>query len=506
MDVDLKEQPEKGFQSVKAGGMMAGLGENITIQMRAEVDGEEVLNQEGDSLTWGFVHTLLRQMRGYSDDTPRVYLTSDGDSDVFLTGTDNSNTNFRFEWKTRDLIEDNSYYEWDRGNTSQDFIYLTGHPEIENRPFYIADHSNFHNEEGWIEVNEAEWDPSTRQWVDTGNAFAPSDASTFSLYGGEKANRIWSTDTISWRSHYNAFNGVDLHVGAGRDAMSLSNVGAARYNRANFSYDSQGRPAPVINTNDANLKWSRTVTNDTGEAVDITELFLQKDKNGPLIAKDAITAVTIPTGSSATFYYQIEVDNSGDGGVMAQFLELFYRHSGSSRRECPDIFNDNKNRRRSYWTFRAALGAPGQSPEPAGKRTDIPRNLGLMVGTGTGEVANTNFALDNRILHGDNSGELHHHGSFITDYIVDETNDRLYFEMERVFENRTGSSITINEVGIYVGGAEYEDDINYAALTGGSYEDELPDFHLITRSVLSTSITISAGNIKKLYYEIGVQI
>jgi hypothetical protein len=505
MDTNLKTEPERDPDAAKVGDMTAGMGEDITLRIRAEVDGEEVLNREGDSLTWGFVQFLHRQMRGFGAKAPRVWQTSDNKENVFITGTDDSNTNFRFEWKVQDRIENNSYDEWGDGNTSQDFIYLTGHPEIENRPFFIADHSSFSSDTGWIELNEAEFDPATMSWVDTGNPFAPSDPSTFSLRGGEKTNRVWSTAITTRSSYYDALENTRLYLGAGTQPMSLSNVGAANYNHPNFSYDSQGRPAPVINTNDANLKWSRTVTNNQASNVDITELLLRKPRK-ELVAKDIFAAVTIPSGSSATFYYQIEVNNSSGGGVMAQFLELLYRHTDSTSRECPDIFNNNRTEGRSYWTFRLAMGTPGQSVAPGGGSRDRPRNIGLMVGTGTDTVANTDFALANRIVHGDAAGELHHYGMFITDYTIDEANGRLFFEVERVFENRTGSSITINEVGLYAGAAEYANRERYAGISGYYKSRSLRDQHLITRNVLETSITIGAGKLKKLYYEVGIKI
>jgi hypothetical protein len=505
---DLKEGEEKESDSVQVGSMMAGKGKNITLRTRAEVDGEEVLNEEGDSLTWGFVQFLLAQMRGFDAKAPQIYTASEGGQQdhVFVTGTDNSNSNFRFEWKTRGAINGGESYDyWSHSGTSQDFIYLPGHPEIDNRPFYITNHSNFEADSGWIEVNEAEFDPSSMSWVDTGTPFEPNDPSTFSLRGGEKANRIWSTKIDNYRAYYNNLDNVYLLLGSGTQMMSLSNVGAIQYNYSGFSYDTHGRPAPIINTNDAHLKWSRTVTNDTGSDINIREVFLRE--NNILIAKDKISAVTIPTGSSATFYYQIEVDNSAGGGVMSQFLELMHRHANKADRECPDIFNNNRTRRRSYWTFRLTAGKPGQPVTPSGGYRAVCENIGLMVGTGTGSVANTNFALDNRIPHGNSAGELHHYGMFITGYTVDESNGRLFFEAERVFENRTSSSITINEAGLYAGGAAYVDSRENAAITASDYYGRrFADQHLITRTVLDTSITIDPGKLKKLYYEVGIKI
>ena len=69
-EVNFKEGWEKESQSAQVGSMMAGKGEDITMRVKAEVDGEEVMNREGDSLTWGFVYNLLRQMRGFKGRGP----------------------------------------------------------------------------------------------------------------------------------------------------------------------------------------------------------------------------------------------------------------------------------------------------------------------------------------------------------------------------------------------------------------------------------------------------
>ena len=491
------------YQPAKVGGMNAGLGENITLKVEAEVDGEKVLEKEGDSLTWGFVGFLHAHMRGFNAQVPRVYIGNRGSSGIYLSGFVSGSDPFRFNWDTESSLDGN-YTDWDQyGNNSQDFIYLTGHPDIENKPFFIANHSGFNSHTGWMELNEARFNPSTMAWEDTGVAFMPTNPSTFSLEGGIRDRRILSAHVRSENRHRNRLTNVDLLVGKGNDPIDLSNVGNNHFRQTGFSYDSQGRPAPVINTNDANLKWSRTVTNNTGVDQTLNEIFLSQD--GKVIAKDAIN-VTVPNGSTATFYYSIVVDNSAGGGVMAQFLEILYRRTNTVARECPDIFNTNRSRYHSWWDFCLSHGTPGQTVRPDGAGRNRTKDIGLMVGTGTNTVANTNTALDARIPHGDGPGELHYYGMFITAMTVDEVNGRVYFRAERVFENKTSADITINEVGLYAGAADGQY-ANYAyEAVDYTDDDYLGDQHLITRNVLSTPITITAGSLKKLYYEIGIKI
>lgn len=174
---------------------------------------------------------------------------------------------------------------------------------------------------------------------------------------------------------------------------------------------------------------------------------------------------------------------------MAQFNELLYRHFTNERREARDIFNNKRNDDSCEWTWRmAGLGGDAtlEGHQPGGPRGF---EIGPVVGTGTAEVSNTNAALDARVPHGIGDGELFYYGAAVEDLYIDESNNKAYFDVSRVFENRGTTSIDISEVGVYAGGAnENQNRIKHA--------------HLIARHNLSTSNTIAAGDAFKLTYRI----
>jgi len=74
-------------------------------------------------------------------------------------------------------------------------------------------------------------------------------------------------------------------------------------------------------------------------------------------------------------------------------------------------------------------------------------NLGVVVGTGTTAVTVTDYALETQIAHGTGAGQLAYGASTVNGLITDGST--IYFNVSRVFTNNSGSSITVNEVGLY---------------------------------------------------------
>lgn len=78
--------------------------------------------------------------------------------------------------------------------------------------------------------------------------------------------------------------------------------------------------------------------------------------------------------------------------------------------------------------------------------------LGIVVGTSATAVSPEQTKLLSLIEHGTSAGELEYFGMLImdeADFNVDVGNDEAYFEIERIFRNASGGSITIEEIGIY---------------------------------------------------------
>lgn len=473
----------------------AGVGQDITLKLRVEVDGETVCEKEGDSLLMGFANQLRQQMKGGGAERRAVtYNTQEG---FYVRNVYDTSAPMRLAvWKDD--------YEPAIGAYG-DIVHIKDGGALKaDGPFYVvnSDSLGYYDDSGdygWIEINEATFDSAKNRYVDSGVGYSNSG------YSLPKNSDIEGVDT---RGGLNRWKNTLMNLGIvlGKDSTSVD-LGDRRINyvnEANLDYTGTSKPAPVVRTSEAELTFTKDVSNNTGSSIQFREIGLrqnedQMDGSGSsgwrpsyksLIARDVID-VTVPDGSTATFHYSILVDCSGSGGVMAQFLELLYRHTASTNREAPDIDNNNRTTGRGAWDFCLTYGQPGETVAKSGGRLSYSREIGLMVGTGTSQVSNTDVALENRLQHGDEADELWHFGVVIGEMQEDSSTGRGYFRVERIFENRTDSDITINEVGLYC----------------GATDNDYPDHrHLIARNVLDSPITIATGELKKLYYEIGIQV
>jgi len=78
---------------------------------------------------------------------------------------------------------------------------------------------------------------------------------------------------------------------------------------------------------------------------------------------------------------------------------------------------------------------------------------GIVIGTSNQAVQITDYALISQITHGNSTGEMEHWGCWINPPIITTSGTQEgYFEVERIFKNNSGSSITIEEIGLYMQG------------------------------------------------------
>lgn len=79
--------------------------------------------------------------------------------------------------------------------------------------------------------------------------------------------------------------------------------------------------------------------------------------------------------------------------------------------------------------------------------------VGIQVGTGVAAVTPTDVALGTRILHGTQAGRLEYGGCELIDIVFANPNGE--FTIRRYFTNHSGGLITVQEVGIYSTGCDY---------------------------------------------------
>jgi len=80
-------------------------------------------------------------------------------------------------------------------------------------------------------------------------------------------------------------------------------------------------------------------------------------------------------------------------------------------------------------------------------------NYGILVGTGTNSVSCLDNNLQTKIAHGNGAGQLYHQATTLTLYT--ESAAQAYFPLSRNFNNNSGGTITVNEVGLALFASAY---------------------------------------------------
>jgi hypothetical protein len=83
-----------------------------------------------------------------------------------------------------------------------------------------------------------------------------------------------------------------------------------------------------------------------------------------------------------------------------------------------------------------------------GDGPDSDNNYGILVGTGTNPVSCLNNALQTKIAHGNAAGQLYHKATTFS--VITESAPNAYFTISRNFDNNSGNSITVKEVGFFL--------------------------------------------------------
>jgi hypothetical protein len=76
-----------------------------------------------------------------------------------------------------------------------------------------------------------------------------------------------------------------------------------------------------------------------------------------------------------------------------------------------------------------------------------PDNVGIQIGTGNTAVTLTDYKLQTAVLHGASANKMLKHGTYTRNFITGATTSS--FDIECMFLNSSGGSITVKETGIY---------------------------------------------------------
>lgn len=203
---------------------------------------------------------------------------------------------------------------------------------------------------------------------------------------------------------------------------------------------------------------SRPFTNESGVIKQIAEIGLKSALygNDMLMARDVLgSPVNLDHASTLSLDYEIlsEIENfnqdtdlnGSNGGWTEQFMHALHRCA-------------NPNASHTYgveWNLACGLGGGGTGISPGTSTNVHAWQFGVRLGEDNKFVSMTDTNLtpdDNNkhgISHGYEDGLLVHHGMHIGDLVIDDVANEVYFPVERIFENRGATPITVREIGLY---------------------------------------------------------
>lgn len=260
----------------------------------------------------------------------------------------------------------------------------------------------------------------------------------------------------------------------------------------------QSTPAFNYTARSSEVTFSTVVTNNSGASVDFNEVGLFNyfyngafDDRIALMARDILPSpLTITNGSSVSVSYKIVVSALSTGGFTDYFLNilaLFF--DTTTNRTFTDILGTTS----SYGESNGALllnAPPGDSFANTSLSGVRGQYVGLQVGTGTTAFAFNDRDLDARVVHGTGSGQLIHYGTVVDNWQI--SGSTASFDITKMFENRSGGSIAIEEVGISAP----------VQSSGGSFTAPV----LISRNLIGTTVTVPDGQGLRVRYTITLTV
>jgi hypothetical protein len=235
-------------------------------------------------------------------------------------------------------------------------------------------------------------------------------------------------------------------VGTGNSTVTFADVGLGLFIRNGTAFNDLVYSPTVIgyDASTGKITLSQTFENqNVSAAPDVQEIGIAVNQNQAevdliLIVRDVPgSSYVLPYLAVLTVSYEFEFPFGCQNHAM-----LFAKHQIARNTATIELYDSNGTSVNSG-TWGTGTGAFGF----VGGVGDTSR--GIIVGTGTAAEAFNTFALDTQIAHGTNSGELFHYDSSISSYELQTTTDNAAaFYLSRVFKNRSGASVTIEEVGL----------------------------------------------------------
>jgi len=493
------------------------LKDSLSLWVDVEIDGETVHSEQGHSFTTNFLAALYSFMSG--EEIPFAYrgYTLSNDTDDWRTAAPTTLVSFaRVEvpassgiFRTVLTGDDSSW-----GNTPTVYVHgidpVAAGGGVAGRWFL------------------EETSPGFGSWymkdVDTGDYLDVVDVASIDTATYTTTARVTGNFYSSARVDQDTFSVPQLAIGYGtannteRQSNLESEVGifSVGTNPGTVSVGAVSISTPTIGSGKSIIEIEQSFTNLNGSvAISVSEVGMfmkmvgsvENNRDFTLMARDVITPVSLGASQVLTLKYRIivQVDTvTGNGGILAVFNEILYRQIAQTSREAKGIFNDNQTTGESKGTFMVAGCGGDNQWSPVVGSTDN-QYLGPQLGHSTKVVANTDFRLqyaggdtvydgslaiegqDSRYAHGRNTYQMQCFGPLVHGWTTSGgVSPYAQFQVDNLFHNLSGGTLTVNEMGFYVARKEEMTFISEA--------------YAICRNRLTSPVTVLDGEIVKATY------
>jgi len=482
-----------------------GVGQPVTIKVKATLDGKVVLHREGHSLLANFLRLLYAKMIGGPSDSQdygatmrAIYPTSDQFQTKVLSATKDDPCRVILDegegWSTSGEEARRAAISGAQGmtllNNDELFLDYIG-------PSTYDVYTDFVGGTGLDTTLESDYVADSARVIKYDYAPSHGNSGTFSVLGSKIL--------------------YGIRLGTGSTAVAIDNFHLDRIDMEMEVGDQTVTP-PAVDTEaeTSTIVFTRTFTNNSPSTVTVTEIGLFANIGHwltgypAMIARDIISpSQAIPAGSEFTIEYQIVValENVTPpyGGVLRQLGELLYRQFNQATREAKDWLNASQSVGPGNLNLRVCF--PGGFSTPFYTGNDQPGwPFGPLLGTDDqtdNPLGIDNFGLnsgvdDTLIYYGKGTGpngigELRYFPALVEDFTV--AGGIASFHIIRPALNVSGSQITAKEAGLVVCG-------NNTGDLGNSWND----IHFVTRHILSSAVPIDNNELVLIDQEFALQV
>jgi len=205
------------------------------------------------------------------------------------------------------------------------------------------------------------------------------------------------------------------------------------YSATVIGYDSATGKITLTQTFTNNALSTEPTVNEIGIAVQDT----QREIDCILIVRDVPgSSYAMLLNSTLTVSYELEFPFGCQNHAM-----LFAKHQIARNTQNLELYDANGSliTQSSYSINDGVFGFVGATGDAT---------RGIILGTNNDSEAFNTFVLGSQIVHGTNSGDLFYYESTISSYEFNNTLNNAAFYLSRVYKNKSGSTVTVREVGL----------------------------------------------------------